>query len=130
MFRRLAGFVWLLLALCLLIAFVLLVYPIYVIRPFRYQGPHELALALRCCAFDRFSKSPWRSPDLPASPSGGPGARHAAQIGRCSLRTVGNRLRNSITVNVFELMFHPLERREFASVSEAKLDGDEQVIAD
>src|SRR3569833_1889116 len=35
---------WLL--LCAALSFVLLAYPIYVIRPFRYQGPRELMVAL------------------------------------------------------------------------------------
>ena len=35
-----------LLGLSLLVALVLLAYPFYVIRPFRYQGPNELRVAL------------------------------------------------------------------------------------
>ena len=39
------------LALTLLAAFFLAAYPVYVIRPFRYQGPRELALALTVVRF-------------------------------------------------------------------------------
>src|SRR5689334_117751 len=37
-------FTWL--VICVLLSLSLLAYPIYVIRPFRYQGPSELAAAL------------------------------------------------------------------------------------
>ena len=38
--------VWLLLAVCLLIGFIAVAYPMYVIRPFRAQGAGELTAAL------------------------------------------------------------------------------------
>src|SRR6476661_10452124 len=37
---------WMLLGLCAVSAFIVLSYPIYVIRPFRAQGPRELSFAL------------------------------------------------------------------------------------
>ena len=37
---------WLLIAGCLAVSLFCLVYPVFVIRPFRYQGPRELAVAL------------------------------------------------------------------------------------
>jgi uncharacterized protein DUF3179 len=118
------------LALCVLLAFFLLAYPLYVIRPFRYQGAQELALALRLLRFrlildvllavsaGAFCIRSWRAqrrllPRIFAV------ACTALVIGCCVLSRV----------NVYELMFHPLTHIGFSPASKAKLDGDEEVIA-
>jgi len=49
--------VWLALAALCLIAFACFAFPMYVIRPFRAQGPAELALALIVRAW-----GPWLAP--------------------------------------------------------------------
>jgi hypothetical protein len=49
--KKLSGQPILWLGACLLLSFFLLAYPIYVIRPFRYQGASELALALAIVRF-------------------------------------------------------------------------------
>ena len=121
-------YVWL--SACLIASFLLLAYPIYVIRPFRYQGPKELALALQVTRF-----------------------RSALEIGIGLLavllaliawKRVSRLLPRIVAVliaaltivcgvlsfaNVYELMFHPMRLPVFKEASRTKLDGAEQVIA-
>ncbi|MBV9308898.1 MAG: DUF3179 domain-containing protein [Acidobacteriaceae bacterium] len=118
------------LVLCLFLALFLVAYPLYVIRPFRYQGARELAFALSIL---RFRLIPhillavlagallvwlWRT--------------HLRWLPRifallCTFLVVGCAVLSR--VNVYELMFHPLTRINFSPASKAKLDGDEEVIA-
>jgi Protein of unknown function (DUF3179) len=120
--------VWL--SICLLTSFLLLAYPLYVIRPFRYQGGTELAVALRVIRVRPFIEL---------------GLAVAAlylmirtwQQGRNLLPRIGSSFIAVLTlvcaalsyVNVYELMFHPLKKAVFAQASRTKLDGGEQVIA-
>jgi Protein of unknown function (DUF3179) len=118
------------LVLCLLLAFFLLAYPLYVIRPFRYQDAQELALALRLLRFrlildillavsaGAFFIWSWRAQRrlLPRIFA----AACAALVIGCGVLS---------HVNVYELMFHPLTQSSFSPASKAKLDGDEEVIA-
>lgn len=118
------------LVLLLVLSFALLAYPLYVIRPFRYQGPHELAAALALLRFGPILQIPlavaalailafaWRTSR---------GALRKTAVSACALLVVACAILSR--VNVYELMFHPLERAEFSPASETKLDGDEQVIA-
>ena len=119
---------WLILAL--VVSFALLVYPIYVIRPFRYQGPRELALALVVLRY-----RPFLQILLAAGAIGcliwwwpkSKGVLRKVGASLCALLVLGFGILSRI--NVYELMFHPIDRAEFASAAESKLDGAEQVIA-
>ena len=117
------------LSVCVLISFVVLAYPLYVIRPFRYQGPRELAfslalirfrpmveIALLAAAFTllRFS---WRQAR---------GTLKAA-ASACALVVVVFAFLSR--VNVYEMMFHPLDNPTFSPASRTKLDRAEEVIA-
>jgi hypothetical protein len=118
------------LGMILVLSFVLLVYPIYVIRPFRYQGPHELGRALAVLRVRPFFQIALAIAGLASLALWWPrsqGVIRRLGAGLCALLVIACGVLSC--VNVYELMFHPLERAEFASVSEAKLDGDEQVIA-
>jgi hypothetical protein len=115
---------------CLLLAFILLTYPFYVIRPFRHQGARELLLALSVLRF-RLALDvvllasaivllvwSWRTrPRILA--------RIAAVV--CTLLVAGCGVLSRI--NVYELMFNPLDRFSFSSASQVKLDKNEEVIA-
>jgi hypothetical protein len=126
LFRR--PFFWLI--LCVLISFAVLAYPLYVIRPFRYQGSRELAAALALMRFRPFLEIAfvitalillafsWRQ-------ARGVWRKTVASI--CALLVV--LLAISSRVNVYELMFHPLDSPTFSPASKAKLDGGEEVIA-
>jgi hypothetical protein len=97
----------------------------YVIRPFRAQGPAELAVALAVlrlrpvvtavCVLlviaDLIYNWRWRRVLTMAA---------AALV--CVLAVLAR-------INVYELMFHPIEHPSFADASSVKLDNDEKVIA-
>lgn len=115
---------------CLLLSLFCIVYPAYVIYPFRAQGARELAVALvvtqwrplatlLCCAaalaalffYWRAQASRWRRV-----------LATAGAVFVCALAALAR-------VNIYELMFHPDERPSFAAASATKLDKDEKVIA-
>jgi len=129
MFRSRLTFTLILLA-CLALSLFFVIYPIYVIRPFRPQGAGELAVALVVSRFRagvtiasaiaalasfayywRFQRLWWR--------------RILAAAGAlfvCGLAALAR-------VNVYELMFHPIDRASFSESTRSKLDGGEKVIA-
>jgi hypothetical protein len=114
----------------LLASGVFLGYPLYVIRPFRHQGPRELAVAL---AF--LQARPW--------------IELASVV--CALlalallwpRETSRRTRSWAAagailvcvfavlsrVNVFELMFHPDAHPAFSPIADAHVDADDAVLA-
>jgi hypothetical protein len=115
---------------CLAVSLVLVAYPLYVIRPFRAQGPRELALALRLArygpalalisaavALAAFAGY-WRSQRRTR-----PRVLAAVCAGLVCLLAALAR------VNVYELMFHPMGRPSFTAAAQVKLDKDEKVIA-
>ena len=115
---------------CLAVSLAAVAYPIYVIRPFRAQGARELAAALVVVRFRpaitvvsalaalAALAGYWR-----AQPGRWRSALAAAGVALVCLLAVAAR------VNVYELMFHPDGHPTFAPASQAKLDGDEKVIA-
>lgn len=115
---------------CLLVSLVCLVYPIYVIRPFRAQGARELTIALLVMR--------WRPAVTVLSGVAALAAlalywrvhprrwpRAAAAVGAALVCLLGALAR----VNIYELMFHPDDHPSFWAASQMKLDKDEKVIA-
>ncbi len=106
--------------LCFAVALFCLVYPLYVIRPFRHQGAGELAFALHILA--------WRWPVVIAC--------SLISIALLSKRipmivlTVLTLICAALTrVNIYEQMFHPLGAPAFAAIAQTKLAANEKVIA-
>ena len=126
--RTRLSFVWL--GCCLLVSLVTLLYPFYVLRPFRYQGPHELAVALAVLRI-----GPWLQIALVAL------AVVVTVWSWRAYRSVGQRTLAiglmflivvcgiASRINIFERLFHPLERPVFVAAADSKLDGAEMVIA-
>lgn len=118
---------WTLLAICIVVAFACLAYPIYVIRPFRAQGPRELAAALlmlrfravitTVCVLTAIAALIWyvraRRRFILAT---------LATVLVCGLAYLSH-------VNLYELMFHPVGKPSFGPAAASKLDGGEEVIA-
>ena len=115
---------------CLAVSLMCVVYPIYVIRPFRRQGTSELAVALMISQYRGIATV------LPAA------AALLALTGYWRVQTIKWRkivaavaagmvcvLAVLARVNVFELMFHPIGHASFAAATKSKLDGGEKVIA-
>jgi hypothetical protein len=125
---------WILVLLaCLAASMVCVVYPIYVIRPFRAQGARELTVALVVFRLRPVLTAVsallavvaaiayWREQ-----------GRALGRLQRRILVTLGAVLVCVLAalgrVNVYELMFHPVEHPAFAAAAEAKLDKDDKLI--
>lgn len=109
---------------------MLFAYPIYVIRPFRYQGATELSLALQVM---RVRPSLVIALALLAVLFASLAWKHTRGLARrvgLVLVAVTTVVSGALSfVNVYELLFHPLRRPTFKDVSSTKLDDAEQVIA-
>jgi hypothetical protein len=115
---------------CLTVTLFCLIYPVYVIRPFRGQGTHELTAALlvvryrpvvaaACVLLSLFAAARyWRL----QSPRW---RRIGAAIGAAAVLVLTALSR----VNVYELMFHPMGAPAFEPAAESRLDKDEMVVA-
>jgi len=108
----------------------LLIYPLLIIQPFRHQGVSELRMALQVMRWRPYGEAVavagalvvvawyWR--------------RRSAKWPRL-LACTGALLVCAAAVlsrvNVYEIMFHHLDRLSFSPAAASKLDGDEKVIA-
>jgi len=115
---------------CLAVSLFSVAYPIYVIRPFRYQGARELAVALVVARFRAMATITLAIAALLALIG-----YWRAQPGKWwrALASAGAVLTIVLAflgrVNIYELMFHPDGHPSFAEAREAKLDAGEKVIA-
>jgi Protein of unknown function (DUF3179) len=127
--RRHRTFILILLA-CLAVSLFAVAYPIYVIRPFRYQGARELALALVVSQF------------RPAITVISALTAVLALVGCWGVQPLKRRrawaaagaalvvvLAFLARINVYELMFHPVVHPSFLAARDVKLDGAEKVVA-
>jgi hypothetical protein len=115
---------------CLAVSLFCVVYPIYVIRPFRHQGALELAVALvvtRIRAVITAVSAIAAIAALIGYWRGRPAMwRRVLQTGG-ALMVVALAL--LARINIYELMFHPAGTPVISAASESKLDGGEMVIA-
>jgi hypothetical protein len=120
----------LLLVACLVVAVISVMYPVYVIRPFRAQGARELAAALAVIRIQPAATAISAIAALAAlvmywRAQPGRWRRAMATAGAvfvCLLAVLAR-------VNIYELMFHPAGRPSFGAASQTKLAKDEHVIA-
>ena len=119
-----------LVAVCLAAALFCLIYPVYVIRPFRHQGAMELKAALIVMRIRAWMMLGATAAALFAA------LRYWRAGGRWwsrGLVALGAALVFGTTalsrVNIYELMFHPVDRPEFTTADATKLDGGEKVLA-
>lgn len=124
---------WALLIALVVLAFAVLAFPIYVIRPFRSQGADELAASLVI--------SRW-SPLMTAICAGisivlAMVLTQRISSGRIWLKRSGPLLIASFAiaiafasrVNIFEKMFHPITAAQFLPAAQANTDVKEMVLA-
>ena len=120
----------LILVVCLAVSLAAVVYPIYVIRPFRHQGASELAWAL---AVSRFRPAITVISALAAVLAAVGFWQAQPQRWKRAVSAAGGVLVVVMAflarVNVYELMFHPIQRPSFQAARKVKLDGAEKVIA-
>ncbi len=119
----------LLLFACLAVALFFLAFPLYVIRPFRHQGPQELQAALFVLRWQHIveiacAATAFFALFLPLRANPALGSRI-----RTISATVLVLLCAALSfVNVFEIMFHPAGAPAFQPARASKLDGDEKVL--
>jgi hypothetical protein len=127
--RRTSRWIWTLFSLCALAAIGLFFIPAFIIRPFRYQAPRALfvAMALRqraplgtlvagaACFALAFSL--WRTVGL---------WRRALLVLTLLVVTFSAVMARQ---NYFEWMFHPIAGAQFVAQSESKLDPKEMIMA-
>ncbi len=113
-----------------LLSLGLLAYPLYVIRPFRYQGEHELALALFLLRFQPWVETLFAIAVISLLVLSWPVYRRRLQRAGLALAAL---LVLACAVlarmNIYEHIFHPIERAQFSPALQSPLDGAEQVIA-
>jgi hypothetical protein len=118
------------LSACFAASLFFLAYPIYVIRPFRRQGTAELRLALEVLRFRPFVMI---SLVVPASIAAiqvwraGQARWRRALAVTAAVSTLGFAALSR--VNIYELMFHPVDRPGFVEATATKLDGTEKVLS-
>jgi len=111
------------------VAAVFLGYPLYVIRPFRHQGPRELAAALALIQARGWVELACVIIALGALAMLWPAETRRSQrvwgvaAFLVCVFAIGTR------INVFELMFHPDTHPAFATIQESKIDPDDAVLA-
>jgi hypothetical protein len=115
---------------CLALSLICVVYPFYVIRPFRAQRAQELAIAL---VVMRFRSAATLISGVAALAALALYWRAQPRRWRRAFATAGAAfvclLAALARVNIYELMFHPDDHPSFAAASRMKLDKDEKVIA-
>lgn len=119
-----------LLSVCFAASLFFLAYPIYVIRPFRHQGAAELRLALEVLRFRPIAMIVVVALAAIAVSQYWQAAR--ARWKRTLAVTAAAAVLGFAVLsrtNVYELMFHPVDRPEFVEASATKLDGTEKVLA-
>jgi hypothetical protein len=119
-----------LLFLLLAIAVFGLVYPFYVIRPFRPQGAAELQAALWILRYRGLAEVLVAAATLVTlifcwGRQRGLAPRIVGLVATILVFASGILSR----VNIYEIMFHPIGRPSFGAASVTKLDGAERVIA-
>jgi hypothetical protein len=120
----------LILIACLLVSLAALLYPMLVIQPFRAQGERELAAALTVMRI-----RPWLTTTsaLACVIAALMYWRARPRIWKRILFAAGAVLTALLAVaarvNIFELMFHPVDRPSFTAALALKLDAKEKVIA-
>jgi hypothetical protein len=115
---------------CLAVSLFFLVYPIFVIRPFRHQGAAELRLALEVLRFRPIAM-------IAAVVLAAIAASRYWQTARAWWRrTLAVTAAAAVLgfavlsrVNVYEIMFHPVDRPEFVAATATKLAAAEKVLA-
>jgi|SRR5690242_6454545 uncharacterized protein DUF3179 len=119
-----------LLLFCFAVSLFCLAYPIYVIRPFRHQGAAELRIALDVLRFRSIVMAVMAALAIAAAVQYWRGRRLRWRRGLVALAgtaIVGFAALSRI--NIYELMFHPVDKPEFVAATATKLDGAEKVLA-
>lgn len=114
--------------LATLFAITCIAVPIYVIRPFRPQGAHELAFALAVRQAGPIISALCAALVLVCVITGWRHARIAARTGLIACLAVASTAAFLTHVNIFERMFHPYDSPAFDSPSASTIEPDDMVM--
>lgn len=128
-YHRSSRGLWAVFAVCALVGAGLFFIPAFIIRPFRYQSPHALWLAM--AVHDRAPR--WTLLVTPlclvlAFAQWGRSRRRGRTVLTIAMLLVGFSAVMA-RLNYFEWMFHPVDRAEFISEAQSKLDAGEMIMA-
>lgn len=115
---------------CVVLSLFCVLYPMYVIQPFRAQGPRELEAALFLMRIRTVLTLVFAAVTLlVAVLCWRLTVKQSARIAIIAAAFVACVCAVVAQVNVFEWMFHPVGAPTFESAAEVKLDADEKVLA-
>jgi Protein of unknown function (DUF3179) len=117
------------LSACFAAACFLLAYPICVIRPFRYQEPRQLAAALRVTQYRPALEALCAALALLVLLSAWNRVSIRRKVAAVVLTLLVFACGLLCRINVYEKMFHPVDRPTFSTISHSKLDPNELVLA-
>jgi hypothetical protein len=107
-----------------------LLYPIYVIRPFRHQGAAELRIALEVLRFRSITMAIAAALAIVAAVQYWRARQRGWRRGLVALAATAVLGFAALSrINIYELMFHPAARPEFVAAEATKFDGAEKVLA-
>jgi hypothetical protein len=119
-----------LLAVCLTGAFFALAYPMYVIRPFRGQGANELNTALAVRSWAPMISTTAGAFAIIATVLLWPSLRRRlARVPALAATAMTVDFSALTYVNVFEMMFHPIDSPDTVAASDANLENDDMMLA-
>lgn len=114
---------------CFALALFCLAYPIYVIRPFRPQGPGELMAALGVLRVRPVLTLAIAALSIMAFVQHRRLRPSRVRQAFATIALIGTVVFAALCrVNIYEKMFHPMDRPQFTPVAETKLDGREKVV--
>ena len=118
------------LVVSLAVSLFCLIYPVYVIQPFRRQDPAALKLALIILRFRVFPIFAALALALLATIQYWRTRGRWWKRGLVALTALLVCASTALSrINIYELMFHPVDRPQFIPASATKLDGGEKVLA-
>lgn len=127
--RRNRPVLWLLLGIAVLMGLACVAIPMYVVRPFRPQAPGELEVALALYRFGPAISALAAMATLLLVRRLWPAARPWPKLAAAAAALFAVVLAAFTHVNIFELMFHPIDSAEFVSAGKAKVDADDMVLS-
>ncbi len=126
---RIAGS-WSIVIGCAVVSLFSVIYPMYVIRPFRAQGASELEVALLVMRIRPILTLLCVGIAVPAAALyWNRATQRSARIAAAGAVFLACLSAVVARVNVFEWMFHPVDTPAFESTAQVKLDTDEKVLA-
>ena len=126
--RQKAGIAEWVFALSVLAALILFFVPAFIIRPFHYQSPRALSLAL---AIKQAAPSPTLILAVASAALALPLWRRVSRGGRILVMSgvvLAAAAAVMVRINYFEWMFHPVPQAGFESIDHAKLADSEMVM--